>query len=167
MDDAHPVTGFLGDDWDLEQDEDGFVWKRLRLGRRLGGEQLGASVFLLPPGQRSFPYHLHHGNEELLLVLEGEVAVRTPSGEQRVGRGEAMLFRRGPDGAHQVVNRSEQAARFMVVSTMVEPDIAEYPDTGKMGLFAGAPPGGAADGALKRFLRGDAEADYLGGEPRD
>jgi uncharacterized cupin superfamily protein len=133
----------------------GFRWKRLRLARRLGAELLGASVYGMPPGERSFPYHLHHGNEELLVVLEGSVAVRTAQGEQRLGTGEAMLFRRGPEGAHQVINRSEAPSRFIIVSTMIEPDITEFPDTGKFGLFAGAAPGGTRPGDLKEFLRDD------------
>jgi hypothetical protein len=52
----------------------------------------------------------------------------------------------------------------MLVSTMIEPDITESPDTGKVGLFAGAAPGGTGSGDLKEFLRGDATADYFEGE---
>jgi uncharacterized cupin superfamily protein len=127
---------------------------------------LGASVYEMPPGERSFPYHFHHGNEELLVVLEGSVAVRTPDGEQKLDKGAAALFRRGPEGAHQVINRSKGPARFMLISTMIEPDITEFPDTGKVGLFAGAAPGGTSPGDLKEFLRGDATADYFEGESR-
>jgi uncharacterized cupin superfamily protein len=86
----------LGHEWDVEQDQPGFRWKRLRLGRRLGGELLGASVYEMPPGERSFPYHFHHGNEELLVVVEGSVAVRTPEGEQKLGKGAAALFNGDP-----------------------------------------------------------------------
>jgi uncharacterized cupin superfamily protein len=159
------VLNVFGDDWDAEQTQPGFTWKRLRLGRRLGAEKLGASVFELPPGQRSFPYHLHHANEELLIVLEGSVSVRGKDGERTLARGESALFPIGDDGAHQVINRSEQHARFLVLSTMVEPDITEFPDTGKVGLFAGAPPGGSAPRTLQAFLRRDAEVDYFEGEP--
>ena len=92
-------------DWDGTQDHPGYEWHRIRLARRLDGEMLGASIYVLGPGQRSFPYHLHHANEEMLIVLEGIVAVRTPDGEQEAGKGDAILFRRGPTGAHQVINR--------------------------------------------------------------
>jgi len=155
------------DTWDAHQSQPGFTWKRMRLAARLGSEKLGASVYELPPGQRAFPYHLHHANEELLVVLDGSVAVRGESGEETLGRGDAVLFPVGREGAHQVVNRSEEAARFMVVSTMIEPDITEFPDTGKVGLFAGAPPGGQAPRTLEAFLRRDAEVGYFEDEPTD
>lgn len=155
------------DEWDVEQSQPGFTWKRLRLGARLGSEKLGASVYELPPGERSFPYHLHNANEELLVVLEGEVNLRGRDGEETLQRGDAVVFPVGKDGAHQVINRSDETARFIVVSTMIEPDITEFPDTGKVGLFAGSPPGGQAPRTLTAFLRGDAEAGYFDGEPTE
>ena len=151
-------------DFDQSQDRPGFNWDRIRLGRRLGGEMLGASVYVLPQGQKSFPYHVHHANEELLLVLEGEVELRTPSGVETMGRGDAVLFQRGADGAHQVTGLSPEPARFIMFSTMVEPEIAEYPDSGSIGVFAGRPPGAAGVAALERFLDGSAVRDYFHGE---
>lgn len=158
------VQNILGDDdWDMAQDAPGFEWRRLRLGRRLGSELLGASVFDVPPGAKMFPYHLHHANEELLVVVSGELAVRAPDGEHPLGPGDAMAFRRGPEGAHQVRNTGPGPARVMVVSTMIEPDLTELPETGKYGLFAGAAPGGQAAGAIQRFVRVE-DVDYLEGE---
>ena len=69
------MENVYNDQFDQSQDEPGYRWDRIRLGRRLGGEMLGASVYVLPPGERSFPYHLHHANEELLLVLEGDLVL--------------------------------------------------------------------------------------------
>lgn len=149
--------------WDVTQDHPGYQWHRIRLGRRLGGEMLGASVYVLEPGQRSFPYHFHHANEELLIVLEGSVEVRTPKGERAASRGDALLFQRGPLGAHQIINHSDATARYLMVSTMVEPEIAEYPDSGNIGVFAGQAPGGGGEARLKRFLDGSAEVDYFEG----
>ena len=70
------MENIFANDFDQSQDEPGYRWESIRLGRRLGGEMLGASVYVLPPGEKSFPYHLHHANEELLLVVEGDVVVR-------------------------------------------------------------------------------------------
>jgi uncharacterized cupin superfamily protein len=151
-------------DWDATEDHPGFRWGRVRLGRRLGGEMLGASVYVLGPEQKSFPYHFHHANEEMLIVLEGSVIVRTPAGDQAAGEGDALIFRRGPEGAHQVINTSEADARILMVSTMVEPEIAEYPDTGKIGVFAGRAPGGTGPATLGKFLDGSAEVGYFDGE---
>ncbi len=151
-------------DWDGTQDHPGYEWHRIRLGRRLGGEMLGASIYVMEPGQRSFPYHLHHANEEMLIVLEGTVHVRTPEGEQEAETGDALVFSRGPSGAHQVINRSDSQARILMMSTMVEPEIAEYPDSGNVGVFAGAASGAASTASLAKFIDGSAEVDYFEGK---
>mgnify|MGYP001827538302 FL=1 len=145
-------------DFDQGNDRPGYRWDRIRLGKRLGSEMLSGSVYLLPPGEKSFPYHLHHANEELLLVLEGTVIVRTPGGEEPAVQGDAILFRRGAEGAHQVLNRSDEPARFIMFSTLVDPEIAEYPDNGNIGVFSMA-----GDG-LYRYLDGSAERDYYTGD---
>lgn len=152
-------------DFDQTNDRAGYQWDRIRLGRRLGGEMLGASAYVLHPGEKSYPYHLHHANEELLLVLEGDVIVRTPVGEESAGTGATILFRRGPDGAHQVINRSDQPARFIMFSTMVEPEITEYPDNGNLGVFAGRAPGADGPAYLERFVDGSVERDYYAEGP--
>lgn len=148
-------------EWDATQDQAGYRWSRIRLGKRLGGVKLGASVYLIESGQKSFPYHFHHANEEMLIVLEGEVTVRTPDGEQKAGPGDALAFNRGEAGAHQVINHTQSDARILMMSTMVDPDIAEYPDSGNIGVFARRAPG--ASGGLARFLDGSAESDYFKG----
>jgi uncharacterized cupin superfamily protein len=152
------------DDWDVEQSRPGYSWKRMRLGRRLGGELLGASVYEVLPGQGVWPYHLHHANEELLLVLEGELSVRTPEGERGLSRGDSLLFRRGPSGAHRAANRSDRPARVLIVSTMVAPEVGEYPDSGKVGLFIGAAPGApVGEDDREAFYRLE-QVDYFDGE---
>ena len=159
------MENVFAEEFDQTNDRPGYQWDRIRLGRRLGGEMLGASVYVLHPGGKSYPYHLHHANEELLLVLEGDVIVRTPAGEEPAGVGDAMVFGRGPGGAHQVINRSDQPARFIMFSTMVEPEIAEYPDNGNLGVFAGRAPGADGPVHLERFVDGSAERDYYAEGP--
>lgn len=155
------MENIYANDWDTSEDHPGYEWGRIRLARRLGGEMLGASVYVIGAGQKSFPYHYHHANEEMLIVLEGSVTVRTPEGEQVADRGDALMFPRGPAGAHQVVNHSEEEARFLMMSTMVHPEISEYPDSGNIGLFTEIAPGGLAGST--RFVDGDAEVDYFRG----
>ena len=147
-------------DFDQTQDEPGYRWDRIFLGRRLGGEMLGASVFVLPPGEKSFPYHVHRANEELLLVLDGQVDLRTPAGVEPMTSGDAVLFRRGEEGAHQVINSSDAPARFIMFSTLVYPEVAHYPDSGNIGVID--QPRGPNEG-LMRFLDGSAERDYYEG----
>ena len=78
-----------------------------------------------------------------------------------MGRGDMEFFPRGRAGAHQVINRSEADARFIMFSSMVYPEIAEYPDSGNVGLLGHL----GADGTmgLRKFLDGEAERDYYHG----
>ncbi len=159
------MENVYAEEWDQEADRPGFRWKRIRLARRLGGELLGASVYELPPGEKSYPYHFHHANEEMLIVLAGEVVLRTPTGLHQMGHGDAELFNTGADGAHQVINESDAPARFVMLSTMVNPEIAEYPDSGNVGVFSEAPGSAGEEPQLFKFLDGGAERDYFHGEP--
>lgn len=156
------MENVFANEFDESQDRPGYRWKRIRLARRLGGEMLGASVFVLPPGEKSFPYHVHRANEELLLVLEGEVELRSPAGLEPMGVGDAALFRRGEAGAHQVINKADAPARFIMFSTMVYPEVAQYPDSGNIGVIDTARSGDSQD-RFVRFLDGTAERDYFEG----
>jgi uncharacterized cupin superfamily protein len=102
----------------------------MRLGPRAGADELGVTLYELDPGGAVSPYHAHHANEELLLVLSGRPALRTPVGIQRLESGDLVGFPRGPAGAHRIFNPSDEAARVLVFSTMRWPEIADYPDTG-------------------------------------
>lgn len=142
-----------------------FRWKRRRLGTAAGGERLGCSWYELPPGAKSFPYHWHCGNEEALYVLEGAGRLRLAGRELPLAAGDYVALRRGPGGAHQLRNDGAGPLRYLLFSTMAEPDISVYPDSGKVGLFAGSAPGGPPEARiLEGFLRRDAALDYWADE---
>ena len=101
-----------------------------RVGAQAGARELGASVYELDPGAVGSPLHIHHANEELLLVLDGTVSLHGPNGTQLLPAGAVVAFPRGKTGAHSLVNRSDAPVRYLVVSTMNRPDVVEYPDTG-------------------------------------
>jgi uncharacterized cupin superfamily protein len=121
------------DEWENERDRPGFRWRH----RRVGGEKLAFGLYELPPGERTFPYHFHYGNEEWLIVLVGTSTLRTTEGERELTAGDAVCFPTGPAGAHQVINRSDQPARVLILSSLVEPSISMYPDSDKVGLRPG------------------------------
>jgi uncharacterized cupin superfamily protein len=159
-----PIVDLFAADWDNERSRPSFTSKSMDVGIRLGGELLGATLYECPPGNRVWPYHLHYANEEMLLVLEGTPTLRTPEGERPLERGEVALFRRRAEGAHQLLNRSDGPARLLMISTMVEPEVCEYPDSGKVGIWAGAAPGAAQPPSIHAFLRSEQEVDYWDGE---
>jgi len=118
-----------------ESDPSGYQAKTARIGPEIGMQRLGGSVYELPPGQSVCPYHWEAGEEELLLVLRGEVSVRHPEGEDALREGEIVCFPAGPVGAHKVTNKSAQPARVVMFSNALEPAITVYPDSGKLGAF--------------------------------
>jgi uncharacterized cupin superfamily protein len=147
-------------DWDVERQRDGVPERLIHLGRRLAGELLGATMFEVEPRWQSY-YHLHHGNEELLLVVEGAPSVRTTEGERELRPGDLVLFRRGAEGAHQIANRSDRPARFVVFSSMVQPDVVELPEADAVGAMAGGVPTAGRDTPLELWFRRDAAIGYF------
>ncbi len=101
-----------------------------RLGPSAGARELGCSLFEVDPGAQAVPYHAHHANEELLIVLEGVLELRSPEGVREVSKGAVVAFPSGSGGAHRLRNVSEAPARYLVVSTMRFPEVAEQLDTG-------------------------------------
>ena len=113
---------------DLEDLGDGV--RGTRLLQRAKETRLRAAVWELDPGATSGPYHVHHGTEELLLVLRGRPTLRTPDGERELKEGDAVHFPAGPTGAHQLTNRSDEVARFVIAASHAVPEIVEYVDEG-------------------------------------
>jgi uncharacterized cupin superfamily protein len=107
---------------------EGFRWRR----KRVAGDHLGASLYELAPGQRTWPYHYELGNDELLVVVSGRPTVRRPDGEQELQPGDCILFPSGPAGAHQVINRSDEPTRVLLVSNFAMPRGAVHLDSGKI-----------------------------------
>lgn len=135
-------------------EQPGFSWRRAPLGRQVGAERLGASLFVLPPGEAAFPMHYHLGNEEMLIVIAGTPSLRKPDEERSLEPGEVVSFPRGEAGAHQVVNRSEEEARVLLVSEMNAPEIVVRPESGKLSAL-GRPPGGRGEGMHRVFHQSD------------
>ncbi len=145
-------------------DREGFAGRRARIGRQAGSERLGASLFELEPGSAAFPMHYHLGNEELLIVISGRPSLRTPAGERALEPGETVAFPVGETGAHQIVNRTGDPARILIVSEMRAPDIVVRPESGKISAF-GRPPGAAGEGLHDVYFRRDAVQLWDGEDP--
>jgi uncharacterized cupin superfamily protein len=140
-----------------ESDPEGCRAGMSRFGPSIGASMLGGSIYELPSGQAICPYHYEYGNEEWLLVLEGLVKLRHPEGEEQLERGDVVCFLVGPEGAHKVSNPGQETARVLMVSTMIEPAVAVYPDSDKLGVW----PGDQRDNLL---VRRSSAVDYWDGE---
>lgn len=105
-------------------------WKRIKAG------MLAIGVYELLPGQTQCPYHFHHGNDEILVVLDGNPTLRTPDGERELQPGDAVPFPAGKDGAHRVCNLGAKTARYLIAARHVTPEVVEYPDSGKLAAMS-------------------------------
>lgn len=125
-----------------EQSHGKFGYRRKQLGSAAGGEKLGCSLYEVPPGRRAWPYHYHLANEEAIYVLQASGTLRLGEREITLSQGDYVALQVGEAGAHQIINTSEEPLRYLCFSTMIEPDAMVYPDSNKIGNFAGAAPGG-------------------------
>jgi len=121
-----------GDEWDRVEERPGWRSRDAWVGAHIEAELIGASMYELEPGDRLWPYHTHHANEEWVIVLRGRPTLRTLDGEQELADGDVVAFQRGERGAHQISNRTEEPLRVLMLSTLVAPDVIEYLDSGKV-----------------------------------
>jgi uncharacterized cupin superfamily protein len=145
--------------FDERREHPGFNCLRARIGRQVGSEKVGASLWEVPAGQAAYPYHWHLAEEELLIVLEGAPSLRTPDGWRELSEGEVVSFPCGEEGAHQLVNRGEAPVRFLAVSNQ-QPDAVVRPDSHTIGVSERRPEGGG----LHAHFRLDDQVDYFEGE---
>jgi uncharacterized cupin superfamily protein len=132
-----------------------------RLAQGTAAQKLGASFDVLAPGKRSCPYHLHHAQEELFVVLDGQGTLRVAGEMLPIKAGDVIFIPPGPEYPHQIINTSDAVLKYLSVSTMETPEICEYPDSGKYlaeGSLQSSTPFGVID-------RGGARLDYWDGEP--
>lgn len=129
--------------------------RAVRVGKALGASRIGMSIYDLPPGQAICPYHFEWTDEEWLIVLAGQPTLRTPEGERTLEPGDTVCFPAGPDGAHRVGNRTGADVRVALLSTKSEIGVAEYPDSDKIGVWAGD---------AHYMLRRSAHLEYWDGE---
>jgi len=131
----------------------GYEISKVRVGELIGASALGMTVYDLPPGQSTYPYHYEYGREEWLLVLSGRPTLRDPDGEEQLEPGDLVVFPEGEDGAHKLTNNGDGVARIAMLSNTDEPSIGVYPDSGKIGLWP--------EGKIFRFAD---EVDYWADE---
>ena len=72
------VFNLNGDEWDRTEEREGWRSKDAWVGAHIGAELIGGSMYELEPGDRLWPYHVHHANEEWLVVVGGAPTLRSP-----------------------------------------------------------------------------------------
>lgn len=143
-----------------EYENDETTFRRKELSNAVGSTDLGCSLYELPPGTRSWPYHYHTANEEAIYVLAGAGQLQTESGLEPLTAGDFASFPADQRGGHRIVNDGGEPLRYLVVSTMNEPDVTVYPEMETFGVFVGSPPGGREERSLHGYYEIDETVDY-------
>ncbi len=121
--------------------------------------KLGCGVDTLPPGKTGCPYHFHHAQEEMFIVLEGSGTLRVAGQLLPIKAGDVIHIPPGPEYPHQIINSSDAELKFLSISTQERPEVCEYPDSGKTGAFFGR-------GKRAPLIQRDGDSiDYWDGEP--
>ena len=148
----------------FEDIEDNGIYtsKRALFSAGIGARQLGYNLTVLPPGKVQCPFHVHRGEEEMFLILEGEGELRF--GEQRyaIRRQDVIACPTGgPEVAHQIINTGSTDLRYLALSTLSEVDACEYPDSGKVSVVTGQ----SADAGLHKMFLAENTVKYYDREP--
>jgi uncharacterized cupin superfamily protein len=139
-----------------------YTSSRASISDHIGARNLGYNLTVLPPGKVQCPFHNHHGEEEMFLILEGE-------GELRFGDERYPLRRHdviacppgGAEVAHQIINTGATTMRYLALSTLVAVEACEYPDSGKISIVAGK----RGQRGLRKIFRAESTVDYYDREP--
>jgi uncharacterized cupin superfamily protein len=135
--------------------------KSARLGTGTAAKQMGCTVDVVQPGKRGCPYHLHHVQEELFVVIEGEGTLRVAGEMLPIKTGDVIFIPAGPEYPHQIVNTSDAPLKYLSLSTKQYPEICEYPDSGKFMAWSWRGP----ENTLDILQRKGEMLDYWDGEP--
>ena len=145
---------------------EGFSARLGRIGPRIGSPGIGCMLTIVPPGKKAFPFHAHHANDEMFFILEG-------SGEYRLGEERFAVKAMdvvaapagGPETAHQLINTGAADLKYLAFSTMADPEVVEYPDSGKFAAVSRFDWKNPASGKGIRYIgRTESTLDYWDGE---
>jgi uncharacterized cupin superfamily protein len=124
---------------------------------RIGAKKLGYNLTVLPPGKLPCPFHCHHGEEEMFLILEGEGELRFGSERYPIRKHDVIACPAGgPEVAHQIINTGTTTMRYLALSTVVDIETCEYPDSQKILIVAGP----RGNRKLRKIFRAEYTVDY-------
>lgn len=136
----------------------------IAFGRLLGLKDLGIGYSEVPPGKSGCPFHSHHVEEELFVILEGTGTYRFGETRHPVGPGDVLgAPAGGAETAHHLINTGEVPLKYLSISTMAATEICEYPDSGKFLAKTRKETGGPVE--FRYTGRTESAVDYWEDEP--
>jgi uncharacterized cupin superfamily protein len=67
----------------------------------------------------------------MFVLLEGRGVLRVAGETLAVKAGDVVFIPAGPDYPHQFINDSDAPMKYLSLSTRQQPEVCEYPDSGK------------------------------------
>jgi uncharacterized cupin superfamily protein len=155
-------------DLELESWERGSLYAGadVRIGPKIGVKDLGISYSEVPPGKSGCPFHNHHVEDEMFIILEGEGVYRFGDQTYPIRAGSVLgAPAGGRETAHQIINTGTTTLRYYGISTMSLADVCEYPDSGKFGVFSRHTRNPYDPSTIRHIDRAGTGLDYWDGEP--
>ena len=149
----------------LERFERGAAYQSLDagVGDVLGLTQLGAAYSEVPPGKSACPFHVHHVQDEMFVILAGSGTYRFGDNSYSVKAGDVLgAPRGGPEFAHKLTNTGSEVLKYLAISTQSATEVCEYPDSGK--FMVSSHRGDTAANRLRFVGRAGMGVDYWDGE---
>jgi uncharacterized cupin superfamily protein len=125
-----PEKAVVGTSYPPPHDEKCRGRKTWALTKRYGLTQFGVNRVELAPGAWSTQRHWHKTNDELVVVVEGEVVLVTDEGEETLRAGDCVAFKMGDPNPHHLQNRSDKPAVFYDIGGRDMYDVSTFPDAG-------------------------------------
>jgi uncharacterized cupin superfamily protein len=143
-----------------------FASKLSRLGPLIGASKLGCMLHIVAPGEKAFPRHAHHVNEEMFYIVSGEGTYRLGEETYPVKAGDLLSAPAGDvSTAHQILNTGAGDLRYLAFSTKLDPDVVEYPDSNKFAVASLVPPDKGLMAAKLLYIgRRETSLGYFDGE---
>lgn len=141
-----------------------YTSSRASISEHIGARQLGYNLTVLPPGKTQCPFHSHHGEEEMFFILEGEGELRFGSERYPIRKHDVIACPTGgAEVAHQIINTGATEMRYLSLSTLVELEACEYPDSQKVLVVAAK----RGERGLRKMIRAENTVDYYDREPTE
>lgn len=134
-------------------------------GQQIGSTGIGAMLTVVEPGEKAFPFHVHHRNHELFVILEGEGIYRFGDERFAIKAGDVCAAPAGgPEKAHQIVNTGATTLKYLGISTKEDTEVVEYPDSKKFAVISRFDWANPAAGGIRYVGRKENSLDYFEGE---
>jgi len=102
-------------------------WAR-RLGDFAGLKNFGVNQVRIAPGGQSSSRHAHKVQDEIVLVMEGEITLETDAGQEKLQPGMWVGFPAGTGDAHRLINQTDRDVVFLVIGDRTPGEEGTYPD---------------------------------------